>query len=257
MWARIHKLDRVRALPKGGALIVIEDGRSTAQMQRVPSLTTLIAIARVLAAKRAIEAKFDGKGEVRYATNAKLPSELSEAITKAGAAIADGSGDQILIPARASGVAALIDVAFSELAHHVRGSIGVVDIGAALRQLEAKRRATPLDRDAQPELYWPAVLELAALAGEQSRSLGGRWIDTRDLPVPFALKLGDGAIAHPTVVAQKIVEGGDALDMLSTAKPAAVQKPTPPTDEPLPTDEPPPAADKPTDEPPPTDKPPG
>jgi hypothetical protein len=112
-------------------------------------------------------------------------------------------------------VAALIDVAFSQLAHHVRGSIGIVDIATALKQLEQRRRASPLDRDKQPELYWPAVFELAALAGEQSRSLGGRWIDTRDLPVPFALKLADGKTARPTEVAQKIVEGADD-DTLAT-----------------------------------------
>ena len=53
------------------------------------------------------------------------------------------------------------------------------------------------------------MFELSALAGEQARPGGGRWIDTRDLPVPFAIKFADGKISHPTVVAQKIVEGGD------------------------------------------------
>ena len=210
MWARVHKLDRVKALPTGGALIVIEDERSTAQMQRVPSLSILIAISRVLSARRALEAKFDGKGEVRYATSANLPSALSEAITKAGAAVAERDADYtIKIPAQPAGVAAIIDVAFSELAHYARGSIGIVDIATALKQLEQRRRAAPLDRDESPEKYWTAVFELAALAGEQSRRLGGRWVDTRDLPVPFALKLADGKVAKPTEVAQKIVEGAN------------------------------------------------
>lgn len=226
MWARVHKLDRVRALPTGGAVILIEDERTPPQMLRVPSLSSLIAIARVLAAKRALEAKFDGKGEVRYVTSAMLPSFLSEAITRAGAAIADRNGDRVVVPASPAGVAALVDVAFSELAHHVRGALGVVDLGVALERLEKQRRAKPLDRDKEPQLYWPAVLELAALAGEQSRRRGGRWIDTRDLPIPFALKLADGKLAHPTVVAQKIVEGvgdeGGAEDeMLATDAPAA------------------------------------
>jgi hypothetical protein len=210
MWARVHKLDRVKPLANGGAIIVIEDERSAPQLLRVLPMSMLIAMARVLGAKRALEAKYDGKGEVRYATSAKLPSELSEAITKAGASIAERDAAwTIRIPAQPAGVAALIDVAFSQLAHHVRGGIGIVDIGNALKQLEQRRRASPLDRDKQPELYWPAVFELAALAGEQSRSLGGRWIDTRDLPVPFAVKLADGKIARPTEVAQKIVEGAD------------------------------------------------
>jgi cell division septation protein DedD len=249
MWARVHKLDRVRALPNGGALIVIEDERTAAQVQRVPSLSTLIAIARVLSAHRALDAKFDGKGEVRYATSANLPSFLSEAITRAGAAVAErDEANTTRIPAQPAGTAALIDVAFSELAHHARGSIGIIDIATALRQLEQRRRSSPLDRDKQPELYWPAVLELAALAGEQSRARGGRWIDTRDLPLPFALKLADGAVARPTIVAQKIVEGGGAEETLTTDKPVAAKAAEkPPAEKP--------AAEKPAAEKPAAEKP--
>ena len=217
MWARVHKLDRVRPQPGGGAIVVIEDERAASQMQRVPSVSSLIAIARVLAGRRALDAKYGGKGEVRYATSATVPSFLSEAITRAGAAIAERDGEKIRVPAAPAGVAALIDVGFSDLAHHVRASIGVSELAAALQAVEHRRRANPLDKDTQPELYWPAVLELAALAGELSRKRGGRWIDTRDLPVPFALKFPDGAVAHPTTVAQTIVEGGAAETLVSPA----------------------------------------
>ncbi len=207
MWVRLHKLDRVKPLPTGGAIVVVEDDRSAQQMQRVPSLSTLVAIARVLSGRRALEAKYDGKGEVRYQVNAIVPAFLSEAIARAGAAVY--SGDRMISPAAPAGVAALIDVAFSELAHHARGTVGIVDMAAALAQIEKTRRAAPLDKEQQPERYWPAVLELAALAGELARKRGARWIETRDLPVPFALKLPDGKLAHPTQVAQKIVEGAD------------------------------------------------
>lgn len=207
MWARVHKLDRVRAQPGGGAILVLEDGRSAAQIQRVPSLSLLVAVARILAARRALELKFEGKGEVRYAVGATLPAAVSEAIARAGGALADASGDRVLVPPQPAGVAALVDIAFSELAHQVRGNLGVPDLGAALAQTEARYRAAPLDRDKDTERYWPAVLELAALAGELSRPRGARWIETRDLPVPFAMKFPDGAISHPTVVAQAVVEG--------------------------------------------------
>lgn len=205
-------MDRIKPLPTGGAIVILEDERNGSQMQRVPSLSTLVAIARVLAAKRLLAVKFDGKGEVRYATNALVPSFLSEAIARAGAAMTERDGEAIKAPASPSGVAAIIDIAFTELAHHARGSIGVIDVGTALKQIEQRRRAAPLDRDKEPEKYWPAVLELAALAGEQSRARGGRWIDTNDLPVPFALKFPEGALAKPTEIAQKIVEGKDELD---------------------------------------------
>src|SRR6476646_10122335 len=99
MWARVHKLDRVRPQPGGGAIVVIEDERPASQMQRVPSISSLIAIARVLAGRRALDAKYGGKGEVRYATSAAVPSFLSEAFTRAGAAIAERDGEKIRVPA--------------------------------------------------------------------------------------------------------------------------------------------------------------
>lgn len=215
MWARVHKLDRIKPLPGGGAIVLVEDERNQAQMQRVPSLSTLVAIARVLSARRALEAKYGGKGEVRYATNTVVPSFLSDAITRAGASIAERDGEKIKVPASPAGVAAVIDVAFSDLAHHVRDAVGNVELAQALQAVEQRRRKAPLDRDKQPEQYWPAVLELAALAGELSRKRGGRWVDTRDLPLPFALKFPDGAIAHPTTVAQTIVDGSSADSLVS------------------------------------------
>lgn len=179
-----------------------------AQMQRVPPLSTLIAVARILAARRALDAKFDGKGEVRYCATA-LPSFLSEAVIRAGASVASSDGEKVHVPAQPASVASLIDIAFADLAHHTRSNVGDgVEVAEALKLIEQRRRAAPpLDKDAQPELYWPAVFELAALAGEQARRHGGRWIDTRDLPVPFAVKFADGAVSHPTVVAQRVVEG--------------------------------------------------
>ena len=215
MWARVHKLDRVKPLPSGGAIVFIEDERSQSQMQRTPSLSTLVAIARVLSAHRALDAKFGGKGEVRYATSTVVPSFLSEAITRAGASIAERDGEKIKVPASPAGVAAVIDVAFSDLAHHVRDSVGNVELAQALQVVEQRRRKAPLDKDKQPEQYWTAVLELAALAGELSRKRGGRWIDTRDMTMPFALKFPDGALAHPTTVAQTIIDGS-STDTLVT-----------------------------------------
>ena len=215
MWARVHKIDRLRPLANGGAVIVIEDERSATVMQRVPSLSKLVAIARVLSARRMLDAKYGGAGEVRYAAGPNMPSFLSDVITAAGASVAERDTDRVIVPAQPAGVAALIDVAFSELAHHSRGSVGLVDLPAALKRVEADRRAKPIDREQQPERYWTAVLELAALAGELARKRGGRWIETHDVPLPFALKFPDGALAKPTATAEKIVAGG-ADDTLAT-----------------------------------------
>ena len=211
MWARVHKIDRVRPQPNGGAIILIEDERGVPQMSRVPSLSTLIAIARVLDAKQVLEAKYDGKGEIRYAPAAPLPSFLAEAVSRAGAHVSDRTGETIVQAAQPASVEATVDVAFSELAHHMRGSTGIADLSNTLKDVEADRKKSPLDREKHPLQYWPAVFELAAVAGELARPRGGRWIEVREMPVPFAMKFPDGKIAHPTTVAQTIV-GGQAGD---------------------------------------------
>lgn len=215
MWARVHKIDRIRPQPNGCAIVLVEDERSAAAMSRVPSLSTIIAIARVLNARRVLETKYGGKGEVRYAANASLPSFLFDAVVRAGAGTSDRSGDQLVSPAQPASVSAIVDVSFSELAHYTRGNVGVPDMIAALRTVEANRRKSPLDREKHPAFYWPAVFELAALAGELSRPHGGRWIETKDMPIPFAIKLATGDLAMPTKLAMRIVEGESVEESLA------------------------------------------
>lgn len=215
MWARVHKIDRIRPQPGGGAIILIEDERSIPAMSRVPSLSVIIAIARVLNARRVLDTRYGGKGEVRYASNASLPGFLFDAVVRAGAGGTDRSGDKLLFPPQPASVAAIIDVAFSELAHHARGNVGLVDIRGALRAVEASRRKSPLDREGHPALYWPAVFELTALAGELARPQGGRWIETSDVPVPFAIKLASGSLVMPSKLAQRIVEGESVEESLT------------------------------------------
>jgi hypothetical protein len=200
MWSRVHKVDRIRPQPNGGAIILIEDERGVPGMSRVPALSTLIAIARVLDAKQVLEAKYGGKGEVRYAPAAFLPGFMSEAIARAGGHIADRTGDNIVQMAQPASVSAIVDAA---------------DLATTLRHVEADRRKAPMDQD--NPLYWPAVFELASLAGEMSRARGGRWIEIKEMPVPFALKFPEGtALAHPTTLARKIVEGSDTEGSLAT-----------------------------------------
>jgi hypothetical protein len=215
-WARVHKVDRVKPQPGGGAIVIVEDDRNAGAMARVPSLSTLIAIARILNARRVLETKYNGTGEVRYATIATPPGPLADAIARAGASVSDRTGDTVRTPAMPASVESIVDTAFADLAYYMRSSVGVSDMVTALRVLEERRRKQPLNRDENPEQYWSAVFELAALAGELSRARGGRWIATKDLPVPFALKLAEGGIAMPTKLAQQIVEGGEPLESMAT-----------------------------------------
>jgi hypothetical protein len=215
VWAKVHKIDRIRPQPGGGAIVLVEDERSVGQMSRLPSLSVLIAVARVLNAHRVVETRYGGKGEVRYAANASLPGFLFDAVVRAGAGTSDRAGDKLISPAQPASVAAIVDVAFSDLAHYTRGNVGVTDIATALRTVETNRRKSPLDRERHPAFYWPAVFELAALAGELSRSHGGRWIETKDMPVPFAIKLASGDLAMPSKLAQRIVDGDSVEESLT------------------------------------------
>ena len=214
MWARVDKIDRIRPQPGGSAIVLVEDERNAAAMGRIPSLSTLIAIARILDARRVLDLRYKGAGEVRYAAASSPPNFLVDAITRAGAAVTDRAGDRITVPAAPASVSAVIDLAFAELAHHVRTGIGQVTLAAALRTTEERRRRSPLDLDAQPALYWTSVFELTALAGELSRPRGGRWIDVAETPVPFAIRLTTGELAKPAKLAQRIVAGHEALESL-------------------------------------------
>ena len=209
MWARVHKIDRIRPQPDGSAIVLVEDERNAMQMARVPGLSTVIAVARVLNAKRVIDTKFAGKGEVRYASAVNPPPFMAEAIARAGGCIADSTGERVRIPAAPSSVSSVIDNAMADLAHYVRANVNAQTIKAALDTVEANRRKSSLDKDANPAGYWTAVFELAALAGELSRPHGGRWVETKETPVPFAIRVATGAIAMPSKIAQRIVEGAD------------------------------------------------
>ena len=216
MWARVHKIDRIRPQAGGGAIVLVEDERNAATMGRVPALSTLIAVARVLNARRTLDAKYGGKGEVRYATNATLPSFLADAVARAGASVSDRSGERVTTPAMPAGVASIVDTAFAALAYYTRSSVSATDIVSALKTVETRRRTSPLERDDNPVAYWTAVFELAALAGEMSRPRGGRWIEVTEVPVPFAIKFADGGLAMPTKLAQQIVEGRGPIESMAT-----------------------------------------
>jgi hypothetical protein len=122
VWARVHKIDRIRPQPDGRVIILVEDERNAAAMARIPSLSTLIAIARILDARRVLELRYRGSGEVRYAAASSPPMFLVDVITRAGAHVTDRAGDRVAVPAAPASVSSTIDLAFAELAHHVRTS---------------------------------------------------------------------------------------------------------------------------------------
>jgi hypothetical protein len=210
--------DRIRPQPGGGAIVLVEDERNAAAIARVPALSTLIAIARVLDARKVLDTRYGGKGEIRYAAAVTPPAFLTDAIIRAGASVCDSRGERVLAPPSPAAIAPVVDTAFAELAHHVRASLGATTMAAALEKAEAARRKAPLDRDANPAAYWTAVFELTALAGELARGKGGRWVETSETPVPFALKFPSGALAMPDKAAQRIALGAEPDEPLGRAE---------------------------------------
>ncbi|MBS1123383.1 MAG: hypothetical protein H6Q90_5611 [Deltaproteobacteria bacterium] len=142
MWARVHKIDRIRPQPGGGAIVVVEDDRNAVAMERVPGLSTLCAVARVLNARRLLEARFGGKGEVRYATITSPPTFLVDAITRAGASLCDSTGERVVVTPAPAAISPIIDSAFAQLAHHVRTNAGAPDMVTAIRMLEVTRSSS-------------------------------------------------------------------------------------------------------------------
>jgi hypothetical protein len=169
LWARVHKIDRIRPLATGGATVFIEDERTPSQIQRHAPLSIVIAVARVLDAKQVLGSKYAGVGEVRYLGTAGMPSFLMDAIARAGAHVVERERDRVAMAAQPAAVDALVDVAFSDLAHHAKAHHDTTDLASTLKTLEAARKAKPYERDANPAEYWPAVFTIAALANELSR----------------------------------------------------------------------------------------
>ena len=216
MWARVDKIDRIRPQPGGGAIVLVEDERNAAAMARIPSLSIVIAVARILDARRVLELRYRGVGEIRYAAASSPPLFLVDAITRAGAHVTDRAGEHVALLAAPAAVSSIVDLAFAELAHHVRISVGQATMAGALRLTEERRRKAPLEIDANPAAYWTSVFELAAMAGELSRSRGGRWIEIPETPVPFAIRLTTGELAKPAKLAQRIVAGQEAVESLAS-----------------------------------------
>jgi len=163
-----------------------------------------------------LELRYRGVGEIRYAAASSPPLFLVDAITRAGAHVTDRAGERVALLAAPAAVSSIVDLAFAELAHHVRISVGQATMAGALRLTEERRRKAPLEIDANPAAYWTSVFELAAMAGELSRSRGGRWIEIPETPVPFAIRLTTGELAKPAKLAQRIVAGQEAVESLAS-----------------------------------------
>lgn len=206
-WADLDKLSVSKPRPDGSITVVARDDRSLDHIVATKHLSIIVAIARVVRGRRALADKYGARGSVIYLTSHRPPAFLVEAITAAGGVAFDGTREH-----RASTPLATtmqLDAAFSDLGSRVRRRLGAKSFAAALEALEWElRRALPAPAD--PEAWWTAAIELAALTGECLRERrAARWIETPGERFPLGLDLGKANLLLPGKLAQTILEGGE------------------------------------------------
>ncbi|MCW5803033.1 MAG: hypothetical protein KIT31_11660 [Deltaproteobacteria bacterium] len=220
-WADLDRL-AAKARPDGGATLVVRDDRTPDRMLEQKHLSIVVAISRVVRGRRVLAERHDGRGAVVYATRGRPPEFLIAAVTAAGGVVFDGVREHSAHAPLAATVQ--LDAAFTDLASAVRRRLGAKSFRVALDTLEYDVRGRPPDR-ADPEAWWAAIIELAALAGECVRERrGARWTEAPAERLPLALDLGKGGLVFPGRLAQAIVEGGGGsmTELLEAALPAPV-----------------------------------
>jgi hypothetical protein len=204
-WADLDRLAVARPGADGAARLVVRDDRPARDVIEVVPVSTVIAIARVIRARRVLAERHAGIGTVIYAA-ADPPAFLVDAVTAAGGVVFDGARERIAAAPRV--LTMQLDAAFLDLATAVRRRVRARTFTDAIELREHELRLRPVDA-ADAGARWIAIAELAALAGEVVRERrAARWIDDGAHRFPLALDLGKGARLAPGGKAQEIVEGG-------------------------------------------------
>ena len=227
-WADLDRLAAARPGADGAARLVVRDDRPARDVIEAVPVSTVIAIARVLRARRVLAERHGGKGTVIYATATPMepPAFLIDAVTAAGGIVFDGARERVAAAPRV--LTLQLDAAFLDLATVVRRRTKARTFADAIELREHELRLRPVDA-ADPGARWIAIAELAALAGEVVRERrAGRWLDDGAQRFPLALDLGKGLRLAPGALAQAIVEGGAGsmralIDELEPPVPVAVR----------------------------------
>jgi hypothetical protein len=218
-WADLDRLAAARPGADGAARLVVRDDRPARDVIEMVPVSTVIAIARVIRARRVLAERHGGNGTVIYAA-ADPPAFLVDAVTAAGGVVFDGARERVAAAPRV--LTMQLDAAFLDLATVVRRRVKARTFADAIELREHELRLRPVDA-ADAGARWIAIAELAALAGEVVRERrAARWIDDGAHRFPLALDLGKGARLAPGGKAQEIVDGGagSMRDLLEDREPA-------------------------------------
>ncbi len=205
-WADLDKLAAAKPRPDGSPTLVVRDDRTLDQIVEARPLSIIVAISRVLRARRVLADKHGGRGTVVYLTARTPPEPLIDAVTAAGGVVFDGTREHVARSPLATSFQ--LDAAFSDLGSAVRRRLGARSFLAALETFEWELRRKQPDR--ADNAWWIAIIELAAVTGECIREKrAAKWIESPAHRLPLGLDLGKGNVLLPGQLAQTIVEGGD------------------------------------------------
>lgn len=169
VFAELDRVDIVFDDEEGRRIAVQTDHRDAAAQARTPALTELVAVLRVLAARR-----FDG---VVYATLTEPAPFVRAAVEAAGARLRVGEDDWA--PASTPDLAGTdrrVAAALDRLGQDVMARFALPIDRGGLERLEAEWASRELDRAGDPENFTTAWLELAGAAGVVMSAIhGGRW----------------------------------------------------------------------------------
>lgn len=214
MYSSLLKIDLVADTKQGQQLYIQTDHRTRDEIASEPEVSTLFALTRVLNAKN--HAKQQGiEATVVYACMDEPTPELVEVLAAAGAMLETHGGQnrRTLDPVAAS-PSELADAAFRGLAKRVQARVGLTDLAAALRALEAETAADVLDVEEDEISYWTRVLELAAVVVEILRARrGGKWVECDAADVPFGFENDIGQIVLATNRASRFIADGEDESM--------------------------------------------
>ena len=173
MYCSLRRVDIVTESPSGERVLVQTDHRAPAEIDEMPELSVLFALARVLLPQRVPE--WAG-AVVRYVALGGAHPLVAQAVAAAGGELHVEQTPFDLSEVARVDPGELADQAFAALSRRVLMREQLELGESALEELERRLAGTP-EEDDDEVAYWTAVAELAAVTGEVMRErYGGRWI---------------------------------------------------------------------------------
>jgi hypothetical protein len=212
MYSSLTKVDIIATDPKTGlAQYVLTDHREVDEAEATPEISTLFALARVLAAQQYAR-KHNATAEVVYVAMGGCSPSVECALAVVGVTLETPPEPQQRVIAKSGeDVGMLIDATLAALAKRVALRCGLSEYSLVLRSLEAEIVVQPPDQQNDEIEYWTRAMELIAVTGEVlRRNIGGTWVEFDDCVLPFAFAIAkQGMALLPNRAVRFLADGAD------------------------------------------------